>query len=112
MKKNSLTKGEKRAVNELKDFLKELLGGNLVGMKLYGSRATGDFDRDSDIDIAIVVRGLTGSVRNRIFKKVADIEVEHLLPLSTLVLSEQEFNRLKSRERRIALDIENEGILL
>lgn len=112
MKKNSLTKGEKRAVNELKDFLKELLGGNLVGMKLYGSRATGGFDRDSDIDIAIVVRGLTRSVRNRIFKKVADIEVEHLLPLSTLVLSEQEFNRLKSRERRIALDIENDGIVL
>jgi len=112
MKKNSLTREEKKAVNELKNTLKKFLGDSLVVMKLYGSRAKGDFDSDSDIDIAIVVRGLTRKVKNHIFKKVAEIEVEHLLPLSILILSEDEFNRLKSRERRIALDIENEGIAL
>ena len=112
MKKNSLTREEEKAIKKLKNTLKKFLGDSLVVMKLYGSRAKGDFDSDSDIDIAIIVRGLTREVKNHIFKKIAEIEVEHLLPLSTLILSEDEFNRLKHRERRIVLDIENEGITL
>ena len=112
MKKNRLTREEEKVIKKLKNTLKEFLGDSLVGMKLYGSRAKGDFDSDSDIDIAIIVRGLTRDVKNHIFKKVSEIEVEHLLPLSTLILSEDEFNHLKRRERRIVLDIENEGITL
>jgi len=34
------------------------------------------------------------------------------MPVSALLLSEEEFNRLKKREHRIALDIEGEGIPL
>jgi hypothetical protein len=41
---------------------------------------------------------------------VTAIELEYLTPLSTLILSKREFEFLKSRERRIALDIEREGI--
>ena len=112
MKKNSLSREEEKVIKKLKNTLKEFLGDSLVGMKLYGSRAKGDFDSDSDIDIAIIVRGLTREVKNHIFKEVAEIEVEHLLPLSTLILSEDEFNRLKRKERRIVLDIESEGVTL
>ena len=112
MKNNSLTSEEEQAIKKLKNTLKNFLGDRLVGMKLYGSRAKGDFDSDSDIDIAIIVRGLTRDMKNHIFDTIAETEVEHLLPLSTLILSEDEFNRLKSRERRIVLDIENEGITL
>jgi hypothetical protein len=34
------------------------------------------------------------------------------MPISTIIFSEDEFNRLKKHERRIALDIEKEGILI
>jgi hypothetical protein len=43
---------------------------------------------------------------------IADFELKYLTPLSTLVLSDDDFEFLKKRERRIALDIEKEGILL
>ncbi len=112
MKINILTKEEEKVIEKLKTTLKKFLGDGLVGIKLYGSRAKGDFDSNSDIDIAIIVRGLTREVKNHIFEKIAEIEIEYLLPLSTLVLSEDEFNLLKNRERRIALDIEKYGIPL
>ncbi len=99
-------------IEKLKNSLQDLLSDDLVGMVLYGSRARGDFDPDSDIDIAIIVRGLTSQVKNQILDKVAAIEIEHVMPLSTLVLSEADFERLKQRERRLALDIEREGIPL
>ena len=60
--------------------------------------------------MAIVVKGLTTVLKHQILDKVADIEFKYLMPVSTLVLSEEDFNKLKQRERRIALDIERDGI--
>lgn len=42
-----------------KDEIRNIAGDSLVKMILYGSRARGDYDKESDIDIAIIVRGLT-----------------------------------------------------
>ncbi len=103
---------EKKVLAQLKDGLAAILGDSLLAVRLYGSRARGDFDGRSDIDIAVIVRGLTRQTRNRILEKTAEIELENLMPLSVLVLSEEEFENLKKRERRIALDIEREGIPL
>jgi predicted nucleotidyltransferase len=64
------------------------------------------------MDVAIIIRGLTRELKHRILDKVAEVELNHLIPVSVLILSEDEFNRLKKRERRIALDIEREGVLL
>jgi len=97
---------------ELKEAVQEIVGDRLVKMVLYGSRARGDYNNESDIDIAIIVRGLTRGLKNQILDIVADIELKYLTPLSTLVLSEEDFELLKKRERRIALDIEREGIPL
>ncbi len=109
---NILTGEDTVALKELKVSLKELLGDRLVGFALYGSRARGDYEAESDIDVAIIVRGLTRELKNQILNIVADIEIEYLTPLSTLVISEEDFDLLKKRERRIALDIEREGISL
>lgn len=107
-----LTGEEKLALKELKSVLSTLLDERLLRFVLYGSRARGDYDAESDIDVAIIVKGLTRELKNQILDKVAEIEIEYLTPLSTLVLSEEDFEILKKRERRIALDIEKEGIPL
>lgn len=109
---NILTFDEKRVLSELKLTLNNFLGTQLVGYILFGSKARGDFDSHSDIDIAIIVRGLTRSLKDRILEKVAEIELKHLLPISTVVFSEDDFNRLRQRQRQIAIDIEKEGIVL
>ena len=97
---------------DLKESLKLSLGDSLIKMVLFGSRARGDYDEDSDIDIAIIVRSLSKELKNNIFSQVAEIELKYLRSISSIIFSETEFNRLKERERRIALDIESEGILL
>ena len=109
---DDLTQEEKRALIRLRGFLSELLDDSLKRFILYGSKARGDHHHESDIDVAIVVRGLTREMKNRILKEVARIEFDHLVPLSTIVFSEDDFEQLKNRERRIALDIEGEGIPL
>ena len=99
-------------LQELKRSLKSFLGDQLVSMVLFGSMARGDDHDASDIDVAIIVHRLTRRLKSQILDEVAALELEHHTPLSVLVFSEEEFNHLKKRERRIALDIEREGIAL
>ena len=102
---------EMAALKELKETLK-VFAGDRIRILLFGSRARGDYDSESDMDVAIILRGLTREAKNQILDMVADIELKYLTPLSTLVLSENDFELLKNRERRLALDIEREGIPL
>jgi predicted nucleotidyltransferase len=106
---DNLTDQETEALEKLKSSLTGFLGNRLIKFVIYGSKARGDYDDESDIDIAIVAEGLTKKLKNQILDKVAEIEFEFLTPLSIFVLSEEEFKYLKRRERRIALDIEMEG---
>jgi predicted nucleotidyltransferase len=99
-------------LRELKRFLESLLGDKLVSMVLFGSMARGDYHDESDMDVAVIVHGLTRRLKGQILDEVAELELEHHMPLSVLVFSEEEFDHLKKRERRIALDIEREGISL
>jgi hypothetical protein len=108
---NFLSPEEKSFVRDLKGSLIGVAGSH-ARLILFGSRARGDFTGESDIDLAIIVPGLTRELKNDILNKVADIELKYLTPLSTLVISEEDFDTLKKRERRIALDIEREGIPL
>lgn len=97
---------------DLKKSLHEIAGDRMIKMVLYGSRARNDFSEDSDTDIAVVVRDLSPEMKRCLLSRVADIEFEYLRSLSTLIMSEADFLLLKKRRRRIALDIEKEGIPL
>ena len=101
-----------KELKELKQSLEDLLGPHEFQMVLFGSRARGDYNEESDVDIAVLVRGLTREMKHRILDQVAEIELKYLLPISVFVISEDEFNHLRKRERKIAVDIESEGLAL
>jgi len=59
---------------------------------LYGSKARGTDDAESDIDLLVLTsRELTWKERNAITDALFDIELEHDVVLSTLVVSSQEW---------------------
>ena len=112
MSDNILSDYEILVLAELKDSLNNFLGDRLVRLVVFGSRARGDYDAESDIDVALIIRGLTRELKNQVLDMVTEKELKYLMPISTLILSENNFERLKKLERRIALDIEREGISL
>ena len=99
-------------LSALKSRMLQRYGNRIERLVLYGSRARGDYDAESDIDVAIIVKDLDRETKLDILDVVADLELKHLMPLSTLVLSSESYHDLLHRERRIALDIQSEGIPL
>ena len=105
-----LTGDEKKAVAEIRERVNSLVGSRLKGLYVFGSKARGDYDAESDVDLAILVDDLDKPMKRRIIDIVVEVETRYIVVISSLVLSWKEFSHLLERERRLALDIEKEGI--
>jgi hypothetical protein len=108
----ALSEQEIQVLHSVKQALSGVFREQPFRVVLFGSKARGDSDRDSDLDIAVIVDGLDRDQKNKAFDAIADVELEYLFPVSAFVISSEEFNRLRTRERRIALDIEQEGVTI
>jgi predicted nucleotidyltransferase len=64
----------------------------VVGVLLFGSKATGHDDEESDIDLLVTTsRPLGWRERDSLVDALFDIEMEYDVIISTLVVSEQEW---------------------
>lgn len=77
--------------NDLKTILKKIAavyyavyGKEVVKIVLYGSYARGDYQNDSDIDVAAIVRGERKDLQERL-KRVWDVSSELELEYETIV---------------------------
>jgi len=79
---------------------------------LFWSRARGEGDPESDLDVLVLLRGATRVDRHRLYDMAYDVFAERGVDVSPLVRAPEEFALWRARERRIALDIEREGVPL
>lgn len=105
-----LTSAQREALKALKARLEPFLEARGGRLRIFGSRARGDAEPHSDLDLAVLVPGLTREEKRNVLQQVAEVELETLTVFSALVMSEEDFQGLKALERRIALDIEREGV--
>ncbi len=98
------------ALGHLKEALLRRFGGRLRSMRLFGSRASGVGQPDSDIDVLVLIEGLSRQEKVEVLEMAADISLDLGVDLSPLVMAPEAFEFLRSRETRLALDIETEGI--
>ena len=99
-------------VRAYRRLLDERFGDRVLDVRVFGSSARGDADEDSDVDVAVVIQGLTEPERTeavdfayRAWKLDPSPRI-----LSPLVWSEVELADRVRAERRIALDILEEGV--
>ena len=64
-------------LRKIAEVYRSVYGDELVSIFLYGSYAKGDYQSDSDIDVAAIVRGDRRSLQDKL-KKVWDVARERL----------------------------------
>ncbi len=102
MKRNTL-------INKIKDSLQHIDAG--IEIILFGSRARGDFGKESDWDILILTSVKLVKEKKRLVRDVIfDIEIEIEEPISILIYSKEEWEAFEITP--LYQNIKSEGVRL
>ena len=107
-----LLTAETLALNGLRQWLADRFASRVKELVLFGSRARGEGDEDSDLDVLVVVDDLDSGEAREIAHACGDLLTAHDVLVSPLALSTSRMKLLRDRERRIAAEIDREGIRL
>lgn len=112
MKKLFLQENEEKALRLLSERLRTFLGSHLLSLTLFGSRVRGDFTRESDIDILLLLRKSTLEILDGIYDVLLDIELEYDSNISLKVYSLKEYEKNKQLGSPFVQQVEKEGVVL
>jgi predicted nucleotidyltransferase len=107
-----LTTAEYGALGEFLPAVRSLLGADLIEIRLFGSRARGERQDDSDLDVALVVSAAGRVKRYEVYDLAFDIQLKTGVALAPLVIEKSRLDELRERERLLAQDLDREGISL
>jgi predicted nucleotidyltransferase len=105
-----LTEQEREAVTLFLRRVRDTFPHEEVVGTLFGSRARGEGRPDSDLDVLVVVRTDDLPVRRHIFDLAYEAFLQTDVFVSPLVLSRDGLATLKRNGRRLARDIERDGV--
>jgi len=107
-----LNKVERESIGSFVKELREKLGDEILSIRLFGSKARGDFYEDSDIDIFILVKEKTSDVRSKVAEIAANYDLEYGLPLSTVLYDLFEYGKNTELGSFFFENVDREGIAL
>jgi uncharacterized protein len=103
---------EKKIIEEFASQIRKRLNDNLIFIKMFGSKARGDFNKDSDIDILIVVNKKTIAVRDEIYNILFELDPYYEHKVSIILFSLYEYKKNEEMESPFTRHINHEGISL
>lgn len=108
----ALTPQTQAAVAEFVSRVRAALGQNLLGVRLFGSRARGDSRPDSDIDIALVVEADRTRAEDVAIDIAFDVNVASDLYISPRVIERRVLEHPVWRTTGFVQALEREGVAL
>lgn len=100
--------GSDPVISAFKERLLERFSRNVRKVLLYGSRARGDFEAESDYDILVLVDRAGKDLEEQISTLAWDVGFEHPVSLSVLVFEEALFEA--DRYEPLFINVRREGI--
>ena len=95
---------------KLKERLSEVV--QLIDFRVFGSRARGDEDEYSDMDIFLEVESLNKELKEKISDIVWEVGFENFIVISSLIFTKDEIENSPLRSSPIVRNIIEEGIVV
>lgn len=103
-----MTERDRKIALELKKRLSEI--APLADFKVFGSRARGDADEYSDMDVFVEVETATRDIRKKIAQIAWEVGFNYLVHISPLVFTREELENTPVRSSPIVRNIREEGV--
>ena len=101
---------DRRIAQELKKRLSDVV--EVLDFKVFGSRARGDADEYSDLDVFLEVETLDRKLKERISDIVWEVGFENFVVISPLIFTRDEIENSPLRSSPIVRSITEEGVRL
>jgi len=107
-----LSKKEQLIVKKFKTAVDKAIGRNLIEIKLFGSKARGDSQMESDIDILLITECGDWHIRNVIYDIATDILLEDGICISPKVINKKDYSYFHKIKTPFIKNIIREGITI
>jgi predicted nucleotidyltransferase len=105
-----LTVQEKAALKEFKAKLQEILAGQFIELKLFGSKARGDDRADSDIDVLVIVTTDDWRICDVVYGVATDMLLQTDVLISPKVISQNLLAQLQKEDTFFSRNISTDAI--
>lgn len=93
---------------ELKEKLSEIVP--LIDFRVFGSRARGDKDEYSDMDVFLEIESLNTEVKNKILDIIWEVGFKYFIVISPLIMTRDEVEKSPLKASPIIKNIVAEGV--
>lgn len=96
------------------DFISRLADENIFPLSviLFGSKARGDYDAESDVDLLLVLPDVSLSLRDHVRDIAADVSLDYSTYLSTRVWSKAYFEEQTRIKTSLFQEVKKDGVEL
>ncbi len=105
-----MTERDFKIAEELKRRLSNAV--DVVAFKVFGSRARGDSDEYSDMDVFVEVETINRSAKERILDIAWEVGFENSMVISVLIFTRDEIENSPLRSSFIVRNIAEDGVAL
>ena len=106
----TLSAKEKSLLKQFKAGLEQAVGAQLIELKLFGSKARGDDQPDSDIDVLVIVVTDDSHIRESVYNIVTDILLQTDLCISPKIISKDKFDQLRKENTSFIRNVSRDAI--
>lgn len=103
---------ERAGIHRFVERARHLMGQSLIDIRIFGSKVRGDFDKESDIDILLVIDSDDWHIQEEISKIAADVNMEFNCNISPVIYTHREHEKNKYFRTMFIQEVEREGISL
>lgn len=115
LKKNNLinlSQKELQAIEQFYNLVMDRFRGSMLEIRLFGSKAMGTSDFESDIDMLILVEHLNQEIKGMIIDIAVEVNLQHDVLISPIFVEKQKYFSPLYQETLFFKATQNEGIAL
>jgi predicted nucleotidyltransferase len=107
-----LTSNDRTAVTEYIEHIREHFPDRILAVTLYGSKARGDADDESDIDLLVLVDVEDDEFRSELWAIASNVSLEYNVVVSPQVFGQERWDETRRIRMPLYRAIEADGVPL